>query len=563
MSSTRIAIASNVKAESSIFASLATGVGHPLAHAGSARGSVDALCEGRKMTIADARAQLERATTTSRRLCEAALMRAQDPHGEGRTTFTELFPGQAMAAAEAADRLRAAGVDPGALGGIPVSVKDLFDVAGLPTRAGAARVRAAVPPAGADAAAVARLRRAGAAIVGKTNMTEFAYSGLGLNPHYGTPRNPYDRKTGRIPGGSSSGAAVSVTDGMAAAAIGTDTGGSVRIPAALCGLAGFKPTARRVPRDGCFPLSDSFDSIGPIALDVSDCALLDAILAGEDPVVPVPRSAAGLRFLAPSNVVFDRVDHHVAAAFERAVDRLARAGAHVDRSPLPLLDRYAAEGRAGRQLAAEAFWLHRAELAAFPERFDPRVSGRMLAGESVSAAEYIERLRWRAGFIADFRAAFAGYDAVVWPTVAVVAPLLAELAFDDDAYADANLLVLRNTTIVNVADGCALTVPMHDPGEPPAGFQLAAPSGHDRRLLACGSRSNRSCRARTKINAACENWGDSTGASPGQPNEHLQTGDCAQGVRSIEACRWSCRSPRALFKCEPWSSVRSTKSRVA
>src|SRR5215469_9067384 len=234
-------------------------------------------------TLRDLAAELAAGRTTSRALTEAALARIADPGGEGRRSFTRVYETAALATADAQDRLRGAGILLSPLAGLPVSVKDLFDVAGEATTAGSVALKDA-PPAVADAPIVRRLRAAGAVIVGKTNMTEFAYSGVGINPHYGTPGNPYDRA--RVPGGSSSGAAVSVVDGCAAVAIGTDTGGSVRIPAALCGLVGFKPTQRRVPRDGAVPLSTTLDSIGPLARSVEDCAIVDAILAGEEPVVP-------------------------------------------------------------------------------------------------------------------------------------------------------------------------------------------------------------------------------------------------------------------------------------
>ena len=221
-------------------------------------------------TLAELRTALDEGRATSLTLTEAALARIADPAGEGARVFTRVYAGQARAAAGAADLLRGAGLARSAIDGLPISIKDLFDVAGETTMAGSV-VLADAPPATDTAVIVRRLLAAGAVIVGRTNMTEFAYSGIGINPHYGTPRNPWDRETGRIPGGSSSGAAVSVTDNMAAAAIGTDTGGSVRIPAALCGLTGFKPTARRVPLDGALPLATRLDSIGPIAASVRCC----------------------------------------------------------------------------------------------------------------------------------------------------------------------------------------------------------------------------------------------------------------------------------------------------
>src|SRR6266404_4067777 len=216
--------------------------------------------------------------TSSRSLVEECLARIADPAGEGRRVFLKIHADTARAAADAYDALRRHGAAPSLFAGIPISVKDLFDVAGDVTTAGSVALRHA-PPATRDATAITRLRAAGFIPIGRTNMTEFAFSGLGINPHYDTPRNPYDRKTGRIPGGSSSGAAVSVTDSMAFGAVGTDTGGSCRIPAALCGLVSFKPTAKRIPLGGVLPLSSSLDSIGPLAASVVCCAALDAVLA--------------------------------------------------------------------------------------------------------------------------------------------------------------------------------------------------------------------------------------------------------------------------------------------
>jgi aspartyl-tRNA(Asn)/glutamyl-tRNA(Gln) amidotransferase subunit A len=238
--------------------------------------------------------QLAGGATSSARLLQQALTRIDDPAGQGKPTFTRVHRAAAQAAAVSSDRLRAAGVVPSPLAGLPISVKDLFDVAGEPTPAGSVAL-ADAPPASHDASIVARLRAAGAVIVGRTNMTEFAFSGVGWNPHYGTPLNPYDRATGRIPGGSSSGAAVSVTDGMAVGALGTDTGGSCRIPAALCGIVGYKPTAKRIPLGGVLPLSFSLDSVGPLAPTVACCSALDAIMAGEQPADLEPFPLRGCR----------------------------------------------------------------------------------------------------------------------------------------------------------------------------------------------------------------------------------------------------------------------------
>jgi aspartyl-tRNA(Asn)/glutamyl-tRNA(Gln) amidotransferase subunit A len=225
-------------------------------------------------TIAEAAAALASGRTTSRALVETALDRIADPAGEGARTFVRTYPTQARASADAIDALRRANRAPSPFAGIPVSLKDLLDVAGEPTPAGSV-VLADAPLATAHAPVVQRLLAAGLIPVGRTNMTEFAFSGVGINPHYGTPRSPYGRQadgSGRVPGGSSSGAAVSVSDHMAFAAIGTDTGGSCRIPAAFCGVVGYKPTQRRVPRDGVLPLSTTLDSIGPLARTVACCA---------------------------------------------------------------------------------------------------------------------------------------------------------------------------------------------------------------------------------------------------------------------------------------------------
>src|SRR5690606_14677779 len=246
--------------------------------------------------------------------------------------FITVHREQALAAADAADRLRAAGIVPSPIAGLPISIKDLFDEAGQVTRA-ASRTRDDAAPAARDSVAVPRLRRAGAILIGRTNLTEFAYSGLGMNPHFGTPKNPWDRATGRIPGGSSAGAAVSVTDGMAVAAIGTDTGGSVRIPAALCGITGFKTTVGRIPLDGCFPLSQTLDSAGPLAATVTCCAVLDRVMRGVDPTPPTPLPIAGLRFAVPRTLVVEDVEPLVMRHFEAALHRLSAAGAQISHLP--------------------------------------------------------------------------------------------------------------------------------------------------------------------------------------------------------------------------------------
>lgn len=442
--------------------------------------------ESGRMTIQQLREQLDRGEVTSRELCDDALARIDDPAGEGARTFTQVYPQEARDAATAADLQRRGGFVASPLAGLPVSVKDLFDIAGRQTRAGSLVLDGAVPAA-ADATIVARLRRAGAVIVGKTNMTEFAYSGLGINPHYGTPRAPYDRANARIPGGSSSGAAVSVSDGMAVAGIGTDTGGSVRIPSAFCGLTGFKPTARRIPLAGAYPLSFTLDSIGPLARSVACCATVDAILAGEEPIALVPREPRGLRFLAPVNHVRADLDATVSGAFEAALGALRAAGATIDERPLRAFERLPALQGKTNISAAEAYWWHRAMLAADEARYDPEIARRIHGGEAITAAEYIDLLRGRAAYIDAFAGESDGYAALLWPTVAIAPPPIAGLVADSDAYARTNALVLRNTSAVNILDGCALSLPVAAAGGAPAGLMVVGRHGEDAQLLRIGA----------------------------------------------------------------------------
>ena len=448
-------------------------------------------------TLAHWQAALARRETTSRSLTEAALDAARGG-SEAGSTFIAVHAQTARATADAADALRAAGLPAPPLAGLPLSIKDLFDEAAQVTRAGS-RVRDGAAPAAADSVVVQRLRAAGAVIVGRTNMTEFAYSGLGLNPHHGTPRNPWDRATGRIPGGSSSGAAISVTDGMAAAAIGTDTGGSVRIPAALCGLTGFKPTARRVPITGVLPLSPTLDSVGPLAHSVACCALLDAVLAGETPVPLRPLPAAGLRLALPRTLVFDGADAVVSAAFAAACTALSAAGVQLVEIDMPEFAELAHINRNGGFPAAEAWAWHAPLLAAKEAGYDPRVAVRIRRGSAVSAADYLEllasRQRWIAGVTR--RLADAHATMMVLPTVPVVAPPLAPLQASDEVYGSTNLLLLRNPALINFLDGCALSLPCHRPGDAPVGLMLAAPGGLDADVLATGAALEAVLRARS------------------------------------------------------------------
>ena len=433
-------------------------------------------------TLARLAADLAAGRTTSLALVEEALARIADPAGEGKRAFVKVYADAACAAAEAQDRLRAVGYVASPLAGLPVSIKDLFDVAGERTLAGS-RALDDGPPARADAPIVARLKAAGAVIIGRTNMTEFAFSGVGINPHYGTPGNPHDRSL--IPGGSSAGAPVSVADGMAAVAIGTDTGGSVRIPAALCGLVGFKPTQHRVPRDGAMPLSTTLDSIGPIGVSVACCALTDAVMAGEPAEIPQATPPDGLRLGIPQTVMLDDLEAPVAVAFERAVSALARAGARIIELPLEMLDDYARINVKGGLPVAEAFAWHEKLIERRGQDYDPRIRTRIARGRDMTAAEYIRLLSARADFIRRFDAETEAFDALVMPTVPMTAPPLAAFARDED-YTLLNLKLLRNTAIINFLDRCALTLPIETPSMAPVGLMVVGRHGEDHRLLAIG-----------------------------------------------------------------------------
>lgn len=438
--------------------------------------------------LAQLAADLAAGRTTSRALVDTALDRIADPSGQGAVVFTEVDADNARAAADAHDRLRAAGTVLSPLAGIPVSVKDLFDVAGQVTRAGS-RVLDGAPAAQTDAVAVARLKRAGAVLVGRTNMSEFAFSGLGLNPHFGHPRSPYHRDVpgdARISGGSSSGAAASVADGMAAVALGTDTGGSIRIPAALCGLTGFKPTASRIPTQGGVPLSTTLDSFGPIGLTVACCALVDRMLAGLEPHLPAARPLEGVRLGVLTNYVTDGVDADVAAALDAALKHLEAAGAIVTEVRFPALDRLPDINRFGFS-PIEAYAWHRPLLDKHRDQYDPRVLTRILKGEPASAADYLDLLAARTAMLDEAaHTVWSRFDALVSPTVPVVPPRIAELEADDAAFTRTNALILRNPSAFNFLDACALSLPCHPRDAAPVGLMLAAAPHRDDALLAIG-----------------------------------------------------------------------------
>src|ERR1700730_8020023 len=432
-------------------------------------------------TLASLADDLESGRTSARKLVDECLARIADPSGEGARTFIHVDAEAAIEAAEAMDRLREVKAAPSRYAGIPVSIKDLFDIKGQVPRGGSRALEDSAP-AEADAPVVARLRRAGFVVIGRTNMTEFAYSGIGINPHYGTPKGAWQRGVGHVPGGSSSGAAVSVVDAMAYGALGTDTGGSCRIPAAYNGIVGFKPTQCRVPLEGGVPLSFSLDSFGPLARSVGCCAVLDAVLADE-PVQPLqPRLVKGMRLAVPTTVALDDLDEAVAKTFERALETLSRAGALIERIELPELLDVGVMNSKGGFAAAESFAWHRYLIVSKGDVYDPRVRVRILRGEGISAADYIDLLNARKSFIARTEARIAPYDALVLPTTSNTPPRIADLA-DDKAFATENLRALRNCSLINMLDGCAISLPAHREGEVPVGLMLASSGGSDRRIL--------------------------------------------------------------------------------
>jgi len=386
------------------------------------------------------------------------------------------------------DESRALATVPGVaqkpLAGLAVSVKDLFDVAGQTTSAGSLVLRDALP-ARQDSTAVARLRHAGAAFIGRTNMAEFAFSGVGINPHFGTPHNPAASDVPRVPGGSSSGAAVSVATGAAFIGLGSDTGGSIRIPAALCGVVGFKSTARLVPTDGVLPLSTTLDTVCALTRSVPDAILVHEILA-QRRVVRSPAPLSAYRLGVANAVMLDGLDKTVTQAWHRTLDLLRRTGARVDDIPLSEIGELQQIQASGGFSAAESYAWHHELLASKKESYDSRVAARIERGASMSARDYIELLMARRKWIGRMTQRLQRFDAVLSPTVAVVAPPISDIAPGaprDDAFFRTNALLLRNTSVVNMLDGCAISIPCHAAGELPVGLMVWAGALQDDPVL--------------------------------------------------------------------------------
>lgn len=379
-----------------------------------------------------------------------------------RTTFEEAWQ---IAASSDIRRLP--------LAGLAVSIKDLFDVQGQVTGA-ASLTRADSAPANHDCPAVARLRAAGGAIIGRTNMTEFAFSGVGINPHFGTPANAASKGEPLIPGGSSSGAAVSVATGAAYIGLGSDTAGSIRIPAALNGIVGFKSTAALVPRDGSIPLSPTLDTVCAMTRSVADAIVAHEILAAR----MVTRSMAPLpayRLAVVRQLMQDEMHPTVEQAWQRTLRQLRASGASISEIDMPELDELPAMMAHGAFSGSESYAYHRKALERVGAQFDPRVAARIRRGEAMSAFEYIDLLHARTDWIARIDRRLQSCDAVLSPTVPLVAPaigLIAPGAERDDAFFRVNGLLLRNTNVVNMLDGCALSLPCHQAHELPVGLMV-------------------------------------------------------------------------------------------
>ena len=420
----------------------------------------------------DARTEMERAIA----LCESPAC----AHVFTRTMFDEARGAAAASAPESR------------LAGLAFTSKDLFDVAGQPTPAGSA-VLAHAPAAPTDSLAVARLRAAGGVLTGRTNMTEFAFSGVGVNPHHGTPANVSDTATPRIPGGSSSGAAISVATGAAFIGLGSDTGGSIRIPAALNGIVGFKNTARLTPADGALPLSTTLDTVCAMTRSVRDAIAAHEILSARQ-VTPGSVPLSAYRLVVVKNIFLDDVEPAVATAFERTLATLRATGAHVQEITLPELADLQAINATGGFSAAESYAWHRLLLERSGAGYDPRVAQRILRGAGMKAHEYIDLVHARRDWIARVEKALAPFDAVLSPTVPITAPPIASVAPGaerDDEFFRINALLLRNPSIVNMLDGCAISLPCHVAGELPVGLMLWHAAMHDDAVLAVALQAER------------------------------------------------------------------------
>ncbi len=432
-------------------------------------------------TLNELAAALQDGRTSARELVQNSLDKIADVAGEGARTFLSVDGEAALAEADHIDAQRKRGSHASPYAGIPMSVKDLFDMAGQVTRAGSTVLNDAAP-AKADAVAIARLKAAGFIAVGRTNMTEFAYSGVGLNPHYGTPLSVYDRKNGRIPGGSSSGAAVSVAESMCALGIGTDTGGSCRIPAAFNGIVGYKSSVGRVPKTGVYPLSKTLDSVGPLANSVACCAVADALMAGDWDGQIKPREASTIRLAIIRDVFFDDIEDEIASAFDNTIVRLGRSGVQLSDISFAGLSELPAINAKGGIAAAEAYAHHKELIASHGAQYDQRVRTRIESGAVITASELQGVHRKRNEFIIKADELSVDFDGWLMPTTPNVPPLIADFE-TFEAYGRLNFRCLRNTFVGNFLNRCAISIPISDRGNAPAGGMIMAPWGHDHSLF--------------------------------------------------------------------------------
>ncbi|MDC1382294.1 amidase [Candidatus Puniceispirillum sp.] len=438
--------------------------------------------------IKDLTAQLELGTLTARKLLDDCLAAIDKQDGEGTRAFIKVYHDRARLQANDFDKARKEGWSLPTFAGIPLSIKDLFDEEGIVTRAGS-KVLNEAAPAKKDATVLTRLKAAGFIVIGRTNMTEFAFSGIGTNAHYGDPRSPFERDKndihkGRVAGGSSSGSAVSISDHMAAASIGSDTGGSTRTPAAFCGIVGFKPTTTRIPSEGVYPLSQSFDAAGPMANSVSCCAILDSLMAGGPGEDELHSIVKGLRLAIPKGYLFEDLDPHVAHSFDCAIDMLAAAGAEIVDVTFAAIENLRPSNNPKSIVAAEAYQVHKTRLeSGMSSSYDPFVAYRLQSGKNILASEYIEMFETRKQVWAEVQAKFRGFDALVLPTAPILPPKLSSLTNIESKILQ-SAKSLRNTSVFNYLDRPTISIPCHEPGTGPVGLSLVGSRQHDRRLLA-------------------------------------------------------------------------------
>jgi aspartyl-tRNA(Asn)/glutamyl-tRNA(Gln) amidotransferase subunit A len=409
---------------------------------------------------------------------------AIDRH-QDKAIFVSLLKDRAFAEATAAAKRVAENRSLGWLDGIPIAWKDLFDIEGLPTTAGSAVLSNALP-ASRDATVVDLLRQAGMVAIGRTNMSEFAFSGIGINPHYGTPHNPRSSDVPRVPGGSSSGAAVAVAAGLVPVAMGTDTGGSVRIPAALNGIVGYKASRGRYAMDGIFPLAQSLDTLGPLCRSVQDAVWIDAAMRGATRPDIMRSPIAPMEIVVPDNAVFDGAEPGVVKAFDAAIARLEKSGAKIVKLRIPAFEAITDLMKShGALVTAEAFALHRERLSGpVAEGIDPRVVARIRLGGNIAMADYIEILDIRRRLTKETEDLLAG-RLVAMPTIAHVAPAIEPLLADDDLFFATNGKTLRNTGFGNFLDWCGVSIPCGTgDASMPVGLLLSGVAGDDEKLLA-------------------------------------------------------------------------------